>query len=89
MSPLRHGIDDAENVRGALSTLVELVRVALLLPLMILLLGRPVALLIRLLLEIASRLSRLVEGLLWHRSKRVEREGVRATVRVDFQQIKT
>jgi hypothetical protein len=53
-----------EKIFGALSTLVELVLVALLFPLMILLLGLPVALLVRLLLEIASRLTRLVAGLL-------------------------
>ena len=53
-----------ERLFGALSTLVELVLVALLFPLMILLLGLPVALLVRLLLEIAPRLSRLVAGLL-------------------------
>jgi hypothetical protein len=49
---------------AALSTLVELVLVALLVPLMILLLGLPVVRLVRLWLEIASRLSRLVPGLL-------------------------
>lgn len=53
-----------EKIVGALSTLLELVLVALLFPLMILLLGLPVALLVRLLLEIAPRLSRLVAGLL-------------------------
>lgn len=53
-----------EKMFGALSTLVELVLVALLFPLMILLLGLPVAFLVRLLLETASRLSRLVAGLL-------------------------
>src|SRR5262249_40024090 len=53
-----------EKMFAALSTLVELVLVALLFPLMILLLGLPVVLLVRLLLEITSRLSRLVAGLL-------------------------
>src|SRR5262249_51948308 len=53
-----------EKMFAALSTLVELVLVALLFPLMILLLGLPVVLLVRLVLEIASRLSRLVAGLL-------------------------
>jgi len=53
-----------EKIFAALSTLVELVLVALLFPLMILLLGLPVVLLVRLLLEIASRLSRHVAGLL-------------------------
>jgi len=53
-----------KRILGALSTFVELVLVALLVPLMIVLLGLPVALLVRLLLEIAPRLSRLVAGLL-------------------------
>jgi hypothetical protein len=53
-----------EKMFGALSTLVELILVALLFPRMILLLGLPVALLVRLLLEIPPRLSRLVAGLL-------------------------
>jgi hypothetical protein len=53
-----------EKIFGALSTLVELVLVAFLFPLMVLLLGLPVVLLVRLLLEIAPRLSRLVAGLL-------------------------
>src|SRR5262249_37142895 len=53
-----------EKIFWALSTLVELVFVALLFPLMNLLLGLPVALLVRLLLENAPRLLRLVAGLL-------------------------
>jgi hypothetical protein len=53
-----------KRILGALSTFVELVLVALLVPLMIVLLGLPVALLVRLLLEIGPRLSRLVAGLL-------------------------
>ena len=53
-----------KRILGALSTFVELVLVALLVPLMIVLLGLPVALLVRLLLEIPPRLSRLVAGLL-------------------------
>jgi hypothetical protein len=44
------------KVFEALASLVELVLIALLFPLVILLLGLPVALLVRLVLEIAQRL---------------------------------
>jgi len=46
------------NVFEALASLVELVLMALLFPLVILPLGLPVALLVRVVLEIAQRLSR-------------------------------
>ena len=45
------------RVVEALASLVELILLALLFPLVILLLGLPVALLVRLVLEIAQRLS--------------------------------
>lgn len=48
------------KVFWALASLVELVLIALLFPLVILLLGLPVALLVRLVFEIAQKVYRLV-----------------------------